>query len=98
MISYSYTPSTSCLEERLIPVLPSFSNLNNCTIIVFAAAHSYFKYALLHIKKKFPFREELLANTEWINVNKRIEANWENMDFFFFLAKVFRNSVWYSIS
>ena len=49
----------------------------------FYAAHCYFKSSLAYILKKIPLREELIQNTVWINVPQRIEAEWQNVEFFY---------------
>ena len=49
----------------------------------FYAAHCYFKSSLAYILKKFPLREELIQNAVWINVPQRIEAEWQNREFFY---------------
>ena len=39
-------------------------------------------YALLYIQKKFPLIDELLASAKWIDVTRRTESTWENLEYF----------------
>lgn len=52
---------------------------------VFKAAEKYFKTSLEYILKKFPMTNDVLLHAKWINVPKRLDAEWESVEFF--LAK-----------
>ena len=45
-------------------------------------AHFYFRDALLYIRKKFPINNEVICNSTWVDVVKRLEASWDNVEFF----------------
>lgn len=47
-----------------------------------AAAREYFKAAFQYVLSKFPINDELLKHTRWINVQKRSQAKWENVEYF----------------
>ena len=45
-------------------------------------AFHYFKDALNYILEKFPISNEVICNSSWIDVEKRLQARWENVEFF----------------
>ena len=49
----------------------------------FYAAHCYFKNSLAYILGKFQLREELIQNAVWINIPQRLEAEWQNVEYFY---------------
>lgn len=49
----------------------------------FYAAHCYFKNSLAYILGKFQLREELIQNAVWINIPHRLEAEWQNVEYFY---------------
>lgn len=49
----------------------------------FTAAHYYFKSSLNYILNKFPLRDELIQNAVWVNVPARIDAEWQNVEYFY---------------
>jgi hypothetical protein len=46
----------------------------------YGALH-YFKDALKYILEKFPISNEVICNSIWIDVEKRLQAKWENVEF-----------------
>ena len=49
---------------------------------VHRSAFHYFKNALEYILEKFPITNEVISNSIWIDVEKRLQAKWENLEFF----------------
>ena len=43
---------------------------------------SYFKKALQYIQNKFPLKDEVICNSVWIDVEKRLDSKWESVHFF----------------
>lgn len=54
---------------------------NDYTKVHHGAFH-YFKDALKYIQEKFPISNEVICNSTWIDVEKRLQAKWENVEFF----------------
>ena len=48
----------------------------------FEAIHYYFKTSLENIKKKFLLDNPVICNAAWVNVPERLQASWENVQFF----------------
>ena len=51
-------------------------------VAVFDAAQAYFKTALNYILTKFPLSNEVIIHAKWIDVGGRIDAEWEDVEFF----------------
>ncbi len=49
---------------------------------VHQGAFHYFKDALKYILQKFPISNEVICNSIWIDVEKRLQTKWENLEFF----------------
>ena len=45
-------------------------------------AQSYFKKVLQYIQNKFPLKDEVICNSVWIDVEKRLDSKWESVHFF----------------
>ena len=45
-------------------------------------AHLYFKDPLQYIQSKFPIKNEVICNSVWVDVEKRDQATWSNIEFF----------------
>ena len=54
---------------------------NDYMKVHYGALH-YFKDALKYILEKFPISNEVICNSIWIDVEKRLQAEWENVEFF----------------
>ena len=54
---------------------------NDYMKVHYGALH-YFKDALKYILEKFPINNEVICNSIWIDVEKRLQAKWENVEFF----------------
>ena len=46
------------------------------------AAHHYFKSSLKYVLDKFPINSDVFCNAVWVNVPERLNATWENVQFF----------------
>ena len=46
------------------------------------SAHEYYKQTLQYIQQKVPIEDEVICNSVWIDVENRINAKWENVQFF----------------
>lgn len=48
----------------------------------YKAAFSYFQSALEYVKTKFPLENDVISNSMWIDVSKRLSSSWEHVQFF----------------
>lgn len=46
------------------------------------AVHFYFKESLDYIKTKFPIKDDTICNSVWIDVTRRSDVSWENVEHF----------------
>lgn len=47
----------------------------------FDVARTYFRSTFQDIKKKFPFNDQFICNSVWINFTKRSKASWKNVQY-----------------